>query len=60
MEDNFLNESNGIDNTIFSYKIALSEANFKANKMGSTKLTYHKEQSFASNYFTFSKISFQF
>ena len=28
--------------------------------MGSTKLTHHKEQSFASNHFPFSKILFQF
>ena len=28
--------------------------------MGSTKLTYHKERSFASNHFPFAKILFQF
>ena len=44
----------------FPYKTALSEANVKTNRMGSTKWTYHKEQSFASNHFPFSKILFQF
>ena len=56
----FLVESTKIDIITFPYKIALSEANIKANRMGSTKLTYHKERSFASNPFPFSKILFQF
>ena len=60
MEYRFLVESTKIDNITFSYKTALSEANPKTNRMGSTKLTYHKEQSFASNHFPFSKILFQF
>ena len=55
----FLAESTKIDIT-FRYKTALSEANVKTNRMGSTKWTYHKEQSFASNHFPFSKILFQF
>ena len=37
----------------------MSEANVKTNKMVSTKWTYHKER-FASNYFIFLKILFQF
>ena len=49
-----------MDNITFPYKTALSEANVKANRMGSTKLTYHKEWSFASNHFPFLKILFQF
>ena len=56
----FLVESTKIDNITFPYKTVLSEANVKTNRMGSTKLTYHKEQSFASNHFPFSKILFQF
>ena len=60
LEDRFLVESTKIEKTTFPYKAALSEANVKTNRMGSTKWTYHKEQSFASNYFIFSKILFQF
>ena len=56
----FLSESTKNQNAIFPYKTALSEASVKINWMGSTKWTYHKEWSFASYYFTFSKISFQF
>ena len=60
LEHRFLVESTKIDNITFPYKTALSEANVKTNRMGSTKLTYHKERSFASNHFPFSKILFQF
>ena len=60
MENRFLVESDRIENATFSYKTALTEANVKTNRMGSTKWTYHKEQSFASNYLNFSKILFQF
>ena len=60
LEYRFLVESTKIDNITFPYKTALSEANVKTNRMGSTKLTYHKERSFASNHFPFSKILFQF
>ena len=56
----FLVESTKIDNITFPYKTALSEPNVKTNRMGCTKLTYHKEQSFASNHFPLSKILFQF
>ena len=56
----FLVESTKIDNITFTYKTALSEANAKTNRMGSTKLTYHKERSFASNHFPFSKSLLQF
>ena len=49
-----------IENVSFSYKTVLSDANVKTNRMESTKWTYHKERSFASNYFMFLKILFQF
>ena len=60
LEYSFLEESTKIDNITFPDKTALPEANVKTNRMGSTKLTYHKERSFASNYFPFPKILFQF
>ena len=47
----FLFESTKIEKGTFSYKTALSEAYAKTNRMGSTKWTYFKERSFASNYF---------
>ena len=56
----FLYESTRIENAIFPYKTAQSEANVKINRMGSTRWTNHKERNFASNYFIFSKILFQF
>ena len=60
MENRFLAESDRTENATFSYKTALTEAKVKTNRMGNTKWTYHKEQSFASNYLNFSKILFQF
>ena len=54
----FLVESTKIKNTTFLFKTALSEANVKTNRMGSTKWTYHKEQNFDSNYFIFSNVCF--
>ena len=56
----FLVETTKIENTSFPFKTALSEANVKTNRMATTKWTYHKERSFASNYFIFLKILFQF
>ena len=41
-------------------KIAPSEANVKANRKESTKWTYHRKQSFASDIFIFFKKNFQF
>ena len=55
----YLVESTKIENATFSYKTALSEANVKKNRMGSSKRAYHKKQSFASNYFIFLKVLFQ-
>ena len=53
-------ESTKIENALSSKKPAISEANVKANRMMSTKWTYRKEWSFASNYFIFLNILFQF
>ena len=60
MEYGFLVEATKIENVSLSFKTALSEANVKTNKMATTKWTYHKEWSFASNYFTFLENLFQF
>ena len=49
----FLVESTKIENASFSYITAISEANVKTNKMVTTKWTYHKERSFASNCLSF-------
>ena len=48
------------NNASFPYKTVMSEANVKTNRKVSTKWAYHKERSFASNYFIFLKILFQF
>ena len=56
----FLVEGTKIENASFPYKTTISEANVKANRIVSTKWTYHKERIFASNYFIFLKILFQF
>ena len=53
LEQCFIVESIKIENVSFPYKTAMSEANVMANRMVSTKLTYHKEWTFASNYFVF-------
>ena len=56
----FLVESTEIENASFAYKTVISEANVKTNGMVSTKWTYHKERSFAINFFIFLKFFFQF
>ena len=56
----FLVESAKIENALFPYKTALSEANAKTNIMVRTKWIYRKERSFNSNYFIFLKILLQF
>ena len=43
----FLVKSAKIDNIMFRYKTALSEANVKTNGMGRAEWIYHKEWSFA-------------
>ena len=45
-----------IKSAVFPYRTALSKANVK---VGSTKWTYHKEPSFATNYYIFLKIEYQ-
>ena len=45
----FLVESTKIENASFPYKTAISVANVKANRMVTTKWTYHKKRSFSSN-----------
>ena len=60
MEYRFLVESTKTENALFTCKNVMSEANVKTNRMVSTKSTYHKEWSFASNYFIFLKISFHY
>ena len=56
----FLIESPKIKNASFPYTTTLSEANDKTNRIVSTKWTCLNERSFASNYFIFLKILFQF
>ena len=60
LEYHILVEGTMIESTSFPYKTVISEANVKTNRMVNAKWTYHKERSFASNYFTFLKILFQF
>ena len=60
IEYHFLVESTKIENASFPYKTAISKAHVKKNRMVTTKWTYHKQRSFASNYFNFLKILFQF
>ena len=60
LEYRFLLEGTEIESASISYKTAISEANAKTNIMVSTKWTYQQERSFASNYFIFSTILFQF
>ena len=60
LENRFLIETTKIENASFPFKTALSEANVKTNRMVTTKWTYHKEWSFASNYFIFLENVFQF
>ena len=42
-------ESTKIEYVSFRYKIAISEANVKTNRILKTKWTYHKERSFVSD-----------
>ena len=56
LEYRFLVESTKIENASFPYKTAITEPNVKTNKMVTTKWTYRKKRSFASNFFIFLKI----
>ena len=54
LEYRFLVESTKNEYATFTYKTTQSESNVKTNRMESTNWTYHKERSFASEYFIFS------
>ena len=56
----FLVETTKIEKTSFPFKTALLEANVKTNRVATTKWTYYKEWTFASNYFIFLESLFQF
>ena len=56
----FLVESTKVENASFPYKTAISGGNIKTNRIVSTKWTYHKNRTFASNHFIILKILFQF
>ena len=58
LEQCFLVGNIKIENASLPYKRSISEANVKKNRMVTTKWTYHKERSFACNYFIFWKFSF--
>ena len=60
LEYRFLGETTKIDNTSSPFKTPLLEANVETNRMATTKWTYHKEWSLASNYFIFFENLFQF
>ena len=60
LEYRFLVETTKIENTLFPFKTALSEANVKTNRIVTAKWTYHKDWSFASNCFIFLENLFQF
>ena len=52
-EHRFFVEIFKTEKTAFPNKTALPAANVGTNRMGGTKWTYHKEQSFASHYFIY-------
>ena len=58
LEYRLLVESTKVKNASFPNETAISEANFKTNRIKNPKWTYHKEPSFASNYFIFWKYCF--
>ena len=60
LEYRFLVETVKIQNTLFSFKTSLLEANVKTNRMATSKWTYHKEWIFATNYFIFLENLLQF
>ena len=53
LEYRLLVERIKIEKVSLPYKTDILEANVKANKMVTTKWAYHRERSFASNYFNF-------
>ena len=60
LEYRFLVEAAKVESTPFPFKNALLEANVKTNRIVTTKWTYHKGWSFASNYFIFLESLLQF
>ena len=46
-------ERTQIEKASLPYETATSEANVKTNRIVTTEWTYHRERSFASNYFIF-------
>ena len=60
LEYRVLVETTETENTSLPFKTALSETNVKTNRMATTKWTYHKEWSFASNSFIVLENFFQF
>ena len=57
----FLVERTTIENATFPCKTALPKTSFKTTRMGSANYwMYHKGRSFATNYFIFLKIQFQY
>ena len=60
LEYRFSAERTKIENRTFPYKNCPVRTQCQENRMGSAKWTYHKEQSFTSDYFIFLKILFQF
>ena len=47
----FLVQTTKIENTLFPFENPLSETYINTNRMATTKWTYHREWSFASNNF---------
>ena len=60
LEYRLLVETTKIVSVLFVYETVISEAIVETNQMVTTKWTYHKERSFAINYFIVLKILFQF
>ena len=61
--ENFFQETGlpqNIKKASFPCKTGISETNAKTNRMVATKWVYHRERSFARNYFIFLKVLFQF
>ena len=56
----FLAESSEIEKVSFPYKTTISEVKVRTYRIVSKKWTYYKERRFASNYFIFFIILFQF
>ena len=60
LEYSFSAERTKIKKASFPYKTAISVTNVQKNRMVTTQWAYHRERSFARNYFIFLKVLFQF